>query len=69
MAIFRQNILQNLALSRQKFWVIFRQIAKVWAIPLSKFYFWHFLELWLILGTLSGSSVENSDVMKLKLMS
>ena len=29
----------------QKFWAIFRQIAKVWAIPLPKFRFWHFLEL------------------------
>ena len=29
----------------QKFWAIFRKITKVRAIPLSKFWFWHFSEL------------------------
>ena len=29
----------------QKFWAIFHQIAEVWAILLSKFWFWHFLAL------------------------
>ena len=29
----------------QMLWAIFRQNTEVWAIPLSKFWFWHFLEL------------------------
>ena len=41
----------------QNFWAIFRQIAEMWAIPLPKFWFWHFFgTFWLLLWTQSGNS-------------
>ena len=45
MAIFRQKNATNFGYfpaNLQKFWTIFRLIAEVWAIPLLKFWFWHF---------------------------